>query len=173
MRYWTISDTKSYQNLLVILNLVSQILRWQHCNIGQILPLLETILNCLHLPMMKERQSAAWAFNRSGNFSNASKYNLERKAKNLKSCYFGHKPPLRCINIDWESWSWSGDHCLFLYYDDPSLISADFQNESNKRDWKQFLNNFVTVYFLSAEVLRFGYTTKNRTLNLLPNLCQK
>ena len=22
------------------------------------------------------------------------------KAKNLKSCYFGHKPPLRCINID-------------------------------------------------------------------------
>ena len=30
MRYWTISDTKSYQNLLVIQNLVSQILRWQH-----------------------------------------------------------------------------------------------------------------------------------------------
>ena len=30
MRYWTISDTKSYQNILVILNLVSQILSWQH-----------------------------------------------------------------------------------------------------------------------------------------------
>ena len=52
MRYWTISDTKSYQNLLVILNLVSQILRWQHWLIC-----CKNWIVCLKWPKMNEKEA--------------------------------------------------------------------------------------------------------------------